>query len=92
MYDRYGRARCTVDVRVAEGVLVFGALESTQKFTADGVAHSSIPGLRSNDEAGTALGPGIFAAPGACTLVISRILPFFSCHGVTVTRVERTRL
>lgn len=86
MYDRYGRARCTVDVRVAEGVLVFGALESTQKFTADGVAHSSIPGLRSNDEAGTALGPG------ACTLVISRILPFFSCHGVTVTRAEHTRL
>lgn len=33
----------------------FARRKSTQKFTADGAAHSSIPALRSNDEATTAL-------------------------------------
>lgn len=37
---------------VPSGTELFPVLESTQKFTADGVAHSSIPALRSNDEAG----------------------------------------
>lgn len=36
---------------VPSGTELFPVLESTQKFTADGVAHSSIPALRSNDEA-----------------------------------------
>lgn len=34
---------------VPSGTELFPVLESTQKFTADGVAHSSIPALRSND-------------------------------------------
>lgn len=53
-------------------------LESTQKFTADGVAHSSIPALRSNDEA------------TGCPLPfpISRVPPFFSCRLVASSRRE----
>lgn len=48
---------CTVDGWMCTRPGAFHAAESTQKFTADGVAHSSIPALRSNDEAATAARP-----------------------------------
>ena len=54
---------------VPSGTELFPVLESTQKFTADGVAHSSIPALRSNDEA---TGCSLLLLP--FSLPISRVL------------------
>lgn len=69
---------------VPSGTELFPVLESTQKFTADGVAHSSIPALRSNDEA------------TGCSLPSSSLPTHFSStailrvpsRGVIATRVE----
>lgn len=68
---------------VPSGTELFPVLESTQKFTADGVAHSSIPALRSNDEA---TGCSLLLLP--FSLPISRVPPFFSCRLVASSRRE----
>lgn len=70
---------------VPSGTELFPVLESTQKFTADGVAHSSIPALRSNDEA---TGCSLLLLLLPFSLPISRVPPFFSCRLVASSRRE----
>lgn len=67
---------CTVDGWMCTRPGAFHAAESTQKFTADGVAHSSIPALRSNDEAATAARP-IFSSLSFPLLLPCSALPLF---------------
>lgn len=69
---------------VPSGTELFPVLESTQKFTADGVAHSSIPALRSNDEATGCSLPLLLPPYHFSSTAILRV----PSRGVIATRVE----